>query len=454
MGPCRPASASTPERGTASPPVSSPDRRWSWRAASRRVGLRSAAAAEDAAERRDPGSRGRRERCRRRRDGGRSSRRGVAAPAASPPRSASPRVRLRARTAVSPSRRAQQTDRRTSRPDPTQCPRRNGIAPCAPYGHVFRGTATTVRRPPPPRYGRARRTAPRRIADEPPPRHPRHRGRLRRRPRVGCARGARTAPAQPPFRVLVVDHLSPSQLRHLAGRGAVGLLVPGVGATVNRRQALAAMIRGAQVNARLGGVPSGPPLLAPSFSTGTQRARRDRRDAAAARVAAGERPPLPDRRDRPRLPRPAEVADDAHRRARLDRRHRADRARPKPRQPVFHRELDAGRATREPRSPDPRQQSAEAPGSHHRRVCGRATRGDAPPGRDDCHPGGAPRERCARRGAGLERAADPGRADRGHDRRRHRPREAVHDGRAPARAHRRRARRARPFVALGPSGLR
>ena len=88
----------------------------------------------------------------------------------------------------------------------------------------------------------------------------------------GAPAGARTAPAQPPFRVLVVDHLSPSQLRHLAGRGAVGLLVPGVGATVNRRQALAAMIRGAQVNARLGGVPSGPPLLAPSFSTGTPTA--------------------------------------------------------------------------------------------------------------------------------------------------------------------------------------
>jgi hypothetical protein len=85
----------------------------------------------------------------------------------------------------------------------------------------------------------------------------------------GAPASARTAPPPPPFRVLVVDGLSQSQLRHLASRGAVGLLVPGVGPTTNRRQALAAMIRGAQMNARLGGVPSGPPLLAPSFVSGT-----------------------------------------------------------------------------------------------------------------------------------------------------------------------------------------
>lgn len=80
---------------------------------------------------------------------------------------------------------------------------------------------------------------------------------------------ARTSPPPAPFRVLVVDHLSPAQLRHLAERGAVGLLVPGVGPTVNRRRALAALVRGSQTNARLGGVPSGPPLIAASHATGT-----------------------------------------------------------------------------------------------------------------------------------------------------------------------------------------
>jgi hypothetical protein len=69
-----------------------------------------------------------------------------------------------------------------------------------------------------------------------------------------------------PFRVVIVDHLSRLELGRLAKRGAVGLLVPGVGPTTNRRQALAAMLRGAQLNADLGGVPIGPRLLAASRS--------------------------------------------------------------------------------------------------------------------------------------------------------------------------------------------
>jgi hypothetical protein len=81
--------------------------------------------------------------------------------------------------------------------------------------------------------------------------------------------GARTVPAQPPFRVLVVPHLSTAQLRHLADRGAVGLLVPGVGPTTNHRRALAAMLRGQQENARLGGVPAGPRLITAAAATGT-----------------------------------------------------------------------------------------------------------------------------------------------------------------------------------------
>jgi hypothetical protein len=79
----------------------------------------------------------------------------------------------------------------------------------------------------------------------------------------------KTVPGSPPFRVLVMDHVSESVFRALASRGAVGLLVPGVGPTTNRRQALAELERGAEVNARLGGVPRGPRLLITSHATGT-----------------------------------------------------------------------------------------------------------------------------------------------------------------------------------------
>jgi hypothetical protein len=75
---------------------------------------------------------------------------------------------------------------------------------------------------------------------------------------------AKTMPASPPFRVVIVDSLDASQFRQLAGRGASGLLVPGVGPTTNRRQSVAALVRGAEVNARLGGIPVGHPLLSPS----------------------------------------------------------------------------------------------------------------------------------------------------------------------------------------------
>jgi hypothetical protein len=81
--------------------------------------------------------------------------------------------------------------------------------------------------------------------------------------------GAKTIPGSPPFRVVYVDHLSPAQLRHMAARGAVGLLVPGAGPTTNRRQALAQLLRGAQMNAQLGGVPSGPRLISAALVTGT-----------------------------------------------------------------------------------------------------------------------------------------------------------------------------------------
>ncbi len=86
--------------------------------------------------------------------------------------------------------------------------------------------------------------------------------------------GAKTIPGSPPFRVVIVDHLSPAQLRHMSLHGAVGLLVPGAGPTTNRRQALAQLVRGAQMNAHLGGVPSGPRLISTALVTGTPTGMR------------------------------------------------------------------------------------------------------------------------------------------------------------------------------------
>ncbi|MDX6468226.1 MAG: hypothetical protein QOF75_29 [Gaiellaceae bacterium] len=94
---------------------------------------------------------------------------------------------------------------------------------------------------------------------------------------AGIAAGpaaAKTVPGSPPFRVVIVDHLTPTQLRHMAKHGAVGLLVPGAGPTTNRRQALAQLVRGAQMNAHLGGVPSGPRLISPALVTGTPTGMR------------------------------------------------------------------------------------------------------------------------------------------------------------------------------------
>ncbi len=73
--------------------------------------------------------------------------------------------------------------------------------------------------------------------------------------------GARTFPLSGQFRVVVVDRIPDGAWASLARRGAVGLMRPGVGPTTNRRRALAELVRGAEVNARLGGVPPGPPLI-------------------------------------------------------------------------------------------------------------------------------------------------------------------------------------------------
>jgi hypothetical protein len=64
-----------------------------------------------------------------------------------------------------------------------------------------------------------------------------------------------------PFTVVVVDRMSHATFELLAKRGAVGLLRPSYGPTTNRRRALAELVRGAETNARLGGVPKGRRLV-------------------------------------------------------------------------------------------------------------------------------------------------------------------------------------------------
>jgi hypothetical protein len=79
-----------------------------------------------------------------------------------------------------------------------------------------------------------------------------------------AAPGTASARQTPPGEirhVVVVDRISDATFAMLARRGAVGLLRPGYGPTTNRRRALAELVRGSEVNARLGGVPKGQPLI-------------------------------------------------------------------------------------------------------------------------------------------------------------------------------------------------
>src|SRR5438552_3518159 len=63
---------------------------------------------------------------------------------------------------------------------------------------------------------------------------------------------ARVTPLGEYFQVVVLDRISDATFASLAERGAVGLLRPSYGPTTNRRRALAELVRGAEVNARLG----------------------------------------------------------------------------------------------------------------------------------------------------------------------------------------------------------
>jgi hypothetical protein len=72
---------------------------------------------------------------------------------------------------------------------------------------------------------------------------------------------ARQNPTGAPFQVFVLDRISDATFATLAEHGAVGLVRPSYGPTTNRRRALAELVRGTEVNARLGGVPKGKPLI-------------------------------------------------------------------------------------------------------------------------------------------------------------------------------------------------
>jgi hypothetical protein len=72
---------------------------------------------------------------------------------------------------------------------------------------------------------------------------------------------ARQSPPGEKLHVVIVDRMSDATFAELARRGAVGLMRPGYGPTTNRRRALAELVRGSEVNARLGGVPAGKPLI-------------------------------------------------------------------------------------------------------------------------------------------------------------------------------------------------
>lgn len=79
---------------------------------------------------------------------------------------------------------------------------------------------------------------------------------------------AHTSPAPPRFKVMVLDRLPRAEFQRLARRGAVGLLVPGPGPTTSHALALNELIRGQEVNARIGRDPSGPVLIGAAHASG------------------------------------------------------------------------------------------------------------------------------------------------------------------------------------------
>lgn len=71
--------------------------------------------------------------------------------------------------------------------------------------------------------------------------------------------GGATPPAT--FRVVIVPSINAPDLRALARRGALGLLVPGVGATIDRRTAIASLLHGASFSPYLALRPTGKAII-------------------------------------------------------------------------------------------------------------------------------------------------------------------------------------------------
>ena len=85
------------------------------------------------------------------------------------------------------------------------------------------------------------------------------------------APGAASAYASPPnskFEVIILDRMSDATFAALGRRGAVGVMRPGFGPTTSNRSALAELVRGAEINARIKGVPPGKPLIVPTRLSG------------------------------------------------------------------------------------------------------------------------------------------------------------------------------------------
>lgn len=78
---------------------------------------------------------------------------------------------------------------------------------------------------------------------------------------------ARMTPAGARFGVIVVRQMSDSAFAAFARRGAVGLMRPGFGPTTSRRSAFAELVRGAEVNSHIGGMPPGKPLIGTDVET-------------------------------------------------------------------------------------------------------------------------------------------------------------------------------------------
>ena len=136
---------------------------------------------------------------------------------------------------------------------------------------------------------------------------------------MACALGVAAPAALAADRSVAVIVVPPFAPSAYADRGAVGLLVPGAGSTVSRERALASLVRGRVVSSLvdLDGTPAIQLCEPPGH-------HHDLRLPAAGRVAS-QRHALSRRDRRAGVPRAAHVGLDAHRRARLARRHRADR---------------------------------------------------------------------------------------------------------------------------------